>query len=115
MELFALGIGNYTEQDVREASRAFTGWSVPKIRMERGQRSLGEPVFRQQRYDNGTKRFLGQTGNFGPDEIVDIITSQQASGEHIRHDMPLRCCGKKCCLRKSRKNTTKHSKRWPTA
>jgi uncharacterized protein (DUF1800 family) len=83
MELFALGIGNYTEEDVREASRAFTGWNVPRNRIEGPLYTLAEPVFRQQRYDNGTKTVLGQTGNFGPDEIVDVITSQPASGEHI--------------------------------
>ncbi|MGE0688116.1 MAG: DUF1800 family protein, partial [Dehalococcoidia bacterium] len=83
MELFALGVGNYTETDVREAARAFTGWNVPRERINPGAFTLKEPVFRQQAYDSGTKTFLGQTGNFGPDEIVDIITKQPASAEYI--------------------------------
>ncbi|HWO73531.1 MAG TPA: DUF1800 domain-containing protein [Dehalococcoidia bacterium] len=82
MELFALGVGNYTEQDVREAARAFTGWRVPRQRGDSGP-TLGEPVFLPRIHDNGVKTFLGRTGNFGPDEIVDIITEQPASARYI--------------------------------
>jgi uncharacterized protein (DUF1800 family) len=83
MELFALGIGNYTEEDVREASRAFTGWEVPLTRGPNNTRTYGDPVFRPQRFDNGVKTFLGRTGNFRPDDIIDIIVAQPASAEYI--------------------------------
>jgi uncharacterized protein (DUF1800 family) len=78
MELFALGVGNYSESDVREAARAFTGWQVPRNRLE-----LGEPVFRPQRFDNGVKSFLGQSGNFRPEDIVRIVAEQKAAGAYV--------------------------------
>jgi uncharacterized protein (DUF1800 family) len=83
MELYSLGIGNYTEQDVREAARAFTGWQVPRTPMGGGQARLGRPVLRQERFDGGSKTFLGKSGNFRPDDIVDIIAQQPAAGEYI--------------------------------
>ncbi len=83
MELFALGVGNYTEDDVREGARAFTGWRVPRNRVDAVLYTLEEPVFQPQLFDNGTKTFLGQTGNFGPDDIVDIVTTQPASAQYI--------------------------------
>lgn len=73
MELFTIGIGNYTEQDVREAARAFTGWGV------RG-RSF---FFDASSHDNDTKTFMGQTGNFDGDDIINIILSHPASGQFI--------------------------------
>ncbi|HLF79561.1 MAG TPA: DUF1800 domain-containing protein, partial [Dehalococcoidia bacterium] len=83
MELFALGEGNYSEQDVREAARAFTGWQVPQQPMAGGTRKAGEPVFRPQRFDGGTKTFLGRTGNFRPEDIVNIIAEQPAAAAHV--------------------------------
>jgi uncharacterized protein (DUF1800 family) len=83
MELFSLGVGNYTETDVREAARAFTGWNVPRERLNPGAFTLKEPVFRPNAFDNGTKTFLGETGNFKPEDIVDIITKQPASAQYI--------------------------------
>ena len=55
MELFTLGAGNYTENDIKEAARAFTGW---------GFNLQGEFVFRKNQHDDGSKTFLGKTGNF---------------------------------------------------
>jgi uncharacterized protein (DUF1800 family) len=79
MELFSLGIGNYTEQDVRESARAFTGWVL------RGDRKSGqiqsELVPRQ--HDDGSKTFLGHTGNFDGDAIVDLLVQQPASARFI--------------------------------
>jgi uncharacterized protein (DUF1800 family) len=66
MELFSLGIGNYTEKDIREGARAFTGWEI------RGT----EPFFNANQHDNGEKTFLGQTGNFKGDDIVRICLEQ---------------------------------------
>jgi uncharacterized protein (DUF1800 family) len=83
MELFSLGVGNYSEQDVREGARAFTGWRIPRQRGDNNRPVLGEPVFAPRQYDNGVKTFLGEKGAFGPDEIVDIIVKQPASAEFI--------------------------------
>ena len=84
MELFALGVGNFSEKDVREAARAFTGWHVPRERGGReGKYFLKTPVFRPQAYDRGMKTVLGKSGNFGPDEIVDVVVAQPASAQYI--------------------------------
>jgi uncharacterized protein (DUF1800 family) len=74
MELFTLGAGNYTEEDVRESARAHTGYSID--------RSLNF-IFRPALHDNGQKTFLGQTGNFDADSIVDIILQQDAAPTHF--------------------------------
>jgi uncharacterized protein (DUF1800 family) len=83
MELFSLGEGNYSEGDVREAARAFTGWQVPRNRNDAGVVSFGEPNFRREQFDDGEKTFLGVTGNFRPDDIVDIIARQPAAAAYI--------------------------------
>src|SRR5262249_26443415 len=83
MELFSLGVGNYSEMDVREGAKAFTGWQVPRTREDKGPPKLGVPGFRPQRFDSSNKTFLGKTGNFKPDDIVDIITAQPASASYI--------------------------------
>ena len=70
MELFTLGIGNYSEEDVRQSARAFTGWSVDY--------RSGQFLYRPFIHDNGTKTFLGQTGNFDGSDIVRIIYDQPA-------------------------------------
>jgi uncharacterized protein (DUF1800 family) len=70
MELFTLGIGNYSEDDVRESARAFTGWAID--------RPTGTAVFLPRRHDDGSKTFLGQTGNFDGAAIVSIIFQQPA-------------------------------------
>ncbi|MES2517015.1 MAG: DUF1800 domain-containing protein [Bacteroidota bacterium] len=64
MELFTLGRGNYTENDVKEAARAFTGW---------GTNLQGEFIFRANQHDDGQKTFQGKTGNFSGDDILKII------------------------------------------
>lgn len=74
MELFSLGVGNYTEQDVREGARAYTGWSYRPL--------IGFALNKNQ-HDEGEKTFLGQTGNFDGDAIVDIIVKQPASARFI--------------------------------
>ncbi|HEV8022088.1 MAG TPA: DUF1800 domain-containing protein [Candidatus Lustribacter sp.] len=71
MELFTLGIGNYTETDVRESARSFTGWGLT-----RDFTFQNFPV----RHDDGTKTFLGRTGNFTGADIVQIIFTQPAAG-----------------------------------
>lgn len=73
LELFTLGIGNYTEEDVKEAARALTGWRVDGL----------TPYFTQTRFDDGMKNFLGESGNFNHDDIVDIIFTQFPASEYI--------------------------------
>ena len=73
MELFTLGIRNYTEADVRESARAFTGYSVY------GPLRGGGFYFNQRQHDDGRKTFLGQSGNFNGDDIVEIIFRQPAA------------------------------------
>lgn len=74
MELFTMGRGNYTEQDVKEAARAFTGWAT---------NARGEFVDRKNLHDTGLKTFLGKTGNFDGDDIIDIILEQEATAKFI--------------------------------
>jgi len=74
MELFTMGRGNYTEDDVKEAARAFTGW---------GFNIQGEFVFRDRQHDDGTKTFLGKTGNFNGDDIIDILLEQKQTAVFI--------------------------------
>lgn len=68
MELFTLGVDHYSEDDVREAARAWTGYRVD--------RRDGSAQFDSRLHDEGTKTFLGRTGNFGGQDIVDIIFAQ---------------------------------------
>ncbi len=70
MELFTLGHGNYSEEDIRQSARAFTGFAID--------RSSGTFVFNPRIHDTGTKTFLGQSGNFDGDDIVNIIYQQPA-------------------------------------
>lgn len=74
MELFTMGRGNYTENDVKEAARAFTGWAFnPK----------GEFVFRKNQHDDGSKTFLGKTGNFDGDDILNMLLENQQTANYI--------------------------------
>lgn len=74
MELFTLGEGNYTEADIKEAARAFTGWSF---------KSNGDFFLRKRQHDNGSKTFFGMTGNFDGDDIIDIILKQKQCARFI--------------------------------
>ncbi|MEX0619759.1 MAG: DUF1800 domain-containing protein [Pseudohongiellaceae bacterium] len=73
MELFSLGEGNYTEQDIREASRAFTGWTDEKLQF----------VIREEDHDDGVKTVLGQTGNFDGEDIIEILLQQESTAEFM--------------------------------
>jgi uncharacterized protein (DUF1800 family) len=74
MELFTLGRGNYTENDIKEAARAFTGWSYTPI---------GEFKFKQNQHDDGSKTIFGKTGNFNGDDVLNIILEQKQTAKHI--------------------------------
>jgi uncharacterized protein (DUF1800 family) len=73
MELFTMGVGNYTEQDIREAARAFTGWRDDDL------------TFRVDaaKHDGGEKVFLARNGPFDGEQVLDIILEQKATGYHI--------------------------------
>ncbi|NML71171.1 DUF1800 domain-containing protein [Chryseobacterium sp. RP-3-3] len=74
MELFTMGRGNYTEKDIREGARAFTGWGYDKE---------GNFKERKNLHDDGTKTFLGKTGNFTGTDILNIILEQKATATFI--------------------------------
>jgi len=87
LELFTLGVGNYTETDVREASRAFTGWTIepklPRFHMGRWDWYF---EYRADDHDDGEKTFLGRTGDFNGEDIIDIILEEPATAQFIaRH------------------------------
>ena len=77
-ELFTVGIGNYTEQDIHEAARAFTGYSLDKTL---------NSVFNANQHDNGSKTFQGQTGNFDADDILGILVRNPATARFITTKM----------------------------
>ena len=75
MELFTLGEGNYTERDIREAARAFTGWSlIPASR---------QFVFRPRWHDGGRKTVLGRTGNFTGEQVIDLLLERPETARFI--------------------------------
>jgi uncharacterized protein (DUF1800 family) len=87
LELFSMGQGNYTEKDVREASRAFTGWGIAvKIpRLPYG-RFPWEFEYNAEDHDETEKEFLGHKGNFNGENIIDIVVQQPACATFIcRH------------------------------
>src|SRR3984885_5901420 len=87
LELFSLGAGNYTEKDVREASRAFTGWTfetkIPRLPYGRFPWKF---EYRPEDHDDGMKEFLGFRGNFNGDDIIDTGVNQPACARFVcRH------------------------------
>ena len=68
LELFTLGEGNYSESDIKEAARAFTGWSID--------RKTGKFKYRKARHDFGEKEFLGKRGKLNGDDVIEIIFQQ---------------------------------------
>ena len=74
MELFTIGRGNYTEQDVKEAARAFTGWSS---------NLKGEFVFKEKQHDFGKKSFFGKKGKWDGTDIIDMILERKETAFFI--------------------------------
>jgi uncharacterized protein (DUF1800 family) len=74
MELFTLGRGNYSENDIKDAARAFTGW---------GANVKGEFAFRRFQHDFGSKTILGKTGNLDGDEVLDILLDQKQTAKFL--------------------------------
>lgn len=74
MELFTLGRGNYSENDIKEAARAFTGW---------GATLRGDFQFRKFQHDDGSKTVLGRTGNFDGTDVLDILLEEKQTAKYI--------------------------------
>ena len=87
LELFSMGQGNYTEEDVYECSRAFTGWTIaPKIPRLPLNRFLWSFQYKAEDHDDTEKVFLGHRGAFNGEDIIDIIVRQPATARFIaRH------------------------------
>jgi uncharacterized protein (DUF1800 family) len=75
MELFTLGEGNYSEQDIKEMARAFTGWSID--------RETGEFMFRRGFYDPGEKTIFGKRGSFDGDQALDLLLKRPETAQFI--------------------------------
>ena len=73
MEIFTMGVGHYTETDIREAARAFTGWNYVDLKF----------VVNKDQHDDGEKTFLGHTGRLDGVEVIDIIMQQPATADYI--------------------------------
>lgn len=73
LELFTIGIGNYTENDIVEAAKALTGWQVEGL----------ESSFNEKRFDTSTKTFMGQSGNFNYTDIIEIIFNQEETAKFV--------------------------------
>lgn len=74
MELFTLGEGHYTEKDIKEAARAFTGWAIT---------NSGEYIFKAEKHDDGEKEFMGQNGNFNGNDIIDMLLANKQTAIYI--------------------------------
>ncbi len=73
MELFTLGVGNYTEQDIRQAARAFTGWQTDEDNF----------TFESDLHDNGDKTVFGKTGKFNGEDVVRLCVQKPACALHV--------------------------------
>ncbi len=96
LELFSMGMGNYSEHDIKECARAFTGWTVANteymhMRVERDSlwpygRGAFRFEFRAEDHDDGEKEFLGQRGSFDGEDVIDIICSEPPTAKFLsRH------------------------------
>ncbi len=96
LELFSMGVGNYSEDDIKECSRAFTGWSIAnsdyikQLAVRNSIMPYGKLAWRYEYkkddHDDGEKTFLGYKGNFNGEDIIKIICEQPATAKFIsRH------------------------------
>jgi len=93
LELFSMGIGNYTEDDIKECSRAFTGWTLGNaeymaIRAAKDSiwpygRIAWHFDYRNEDHDDGEKTFLGETGKFNGEDIISIIAKQESTARFV--------------------------------
>ncbi len=97
LELFSMGVGNYTEDDVRQASRSFTGWTIRNAAYHTARISRDSVwpygrldwqfEYRDDDHDDGDKTFLGQQGAFNGQDVIDIICKQPAAARFISRHM----------------------------
>ncbi|HYL17141.1 MAG TPA: DUF1800 domain-containing protein [Burkholderiales bacterium] len=73
MELFTMGVGNYSEKDIREAARAFTGWNFVDLKFQ----------VNPAQHDDAVKTVLGQTGDFDGVAVIDVILQQPVTAEYM--------------------------------
>jgi uncharacterized protein (DUF1800 family) len=96
LELFSMGVGNYSEDDVKECARAFTGWTIgnTEYMMVRSRRDSDWPYgriayhfdYRPEDHDDGEKTFLGHGGRFNGEDVIDIICGQESTARFVsRH------------------------------
>ncbi len=87
LELFSMGVGNYTEQDIKMASRAFTGWTFTQpLPLDPYGRHTSRFQYEGRDHDDAVKTFLGKSGRFDGEDIIDIVVSQPATSRFIaRH------------------------------
>ncbi len=85
LELFSMGVGNYTEDDVKAATQSFTGWSI--VSVIPGSVPYGfqttDFTYAEDEHDEGEKTFLGETGRFNGEDIIDVIVQQPATARFI--------------------------------
>ena len=93
LELFSMGIGNYTEEDIKECARAFTGWTLANAEYM-GIRAFKDSIwpygriawhfeYRDGDHDHGDKTFLGESGKFNGEDVIDIIVRQDATAYFV--------------------------------
>ena len=97
LEIFSMGVGNYSEDDIKEAARAFTGWTIgnTEYMVLRSDRDSDMPYgriawhfeFKEEDHDYGEKTFLGKTGAFDGSDIVKIICQEDATAGYIARHM----------------------------
>ena len=87
LELFSMGVGNYSEDDIKEASRSFTGWTIaPKIPRNPLGRFYWSFEYKPEDHDDGEKVFLDQRGRFNGEDIIHIVVRQPATAKFLaRH------------------------------
>ena len=97
LELFSMGVGNYSEDDIKECARAFTGWTIANrdYMVERSERDSDQPFgriawhfkFDEKDHDFGEKTFLGEKGNFNGEDIIKIICNQDSTARFIARQL----------------------------
>lgn len=89
MELFTLGVDNYTEKDIQEAARAFTGWRYGIGRRVNNQspRRVDRFIYVADQHDNGQKTIFGKTGNFNGDDVLDMLCEKPETAKFIAKKM----------------------------
>jgi uncharacterized protein (DUF1800 family) len=94
LELFTVGIGNYTERDIKEVARALTGWTLDAPEGARKRPTVADaprafcrdglvPTFQKDRHDGGEKTVLGKTGRLGLTDVLDIVAAHPATAKYV--------------------------------